>query len=238
MSMTESRKKSLWSWRYSWQLAELRSTALRHVVVVVLAVVVVIFGAAATRGERPTPPPGSPHHATAAGSTKQTEADQSKEDSSASQQHGAVAGASTQASPPPAVPDTAACKLLALDAARRVLGRDALPDTAKSINGEKTEDIAISTCIYVHASTSATLIVHAALTSLGASENALQFGSDKPAGVTDVPGYGQAAYWDSAQNELNILDNNNWLVLSRSDGSGPSGLDGVNAVAKAMETEL
>jgi hypothetical protein len=180
----------------------------------------------------------APHHVAAARSPSQPRG------SGPSQQSGTSLGASTRTAPaaaqvPPANP---ACSLLTAAVASQVLGPDAKPVAAGNTD-KKTTDMEVSTCLYAGSAVASSpvdqirLEAHTALSALGKSENDVKFGSDKPSGVTDVTGYGQAAYWTQSTGELNILSHNNWFVLSRAPGSS-SHLQDVEAVAQRIAPEL
>jgi hypothetical protein len=141
--------------------------------------------------------------------------------------------------PQPSPPATAACKLLTVAIARQVIGAGAAPITGK--DDSATADIATTTCTYTNGvlgsrNVTVSLITNVALTSLGASENALVFGSDKPSGTADVQGIGQAAYWDPSVGQLNVLSENNWYIIRRDSGSPPAsvGESDVDALARLL----
>lgn len=171
------------------------------------------------------------------GNTTATSAKKTANESTTNQV-GQASGAAKAATDAITVPDTTACKFLTPTIARQILGASTAFDTAHSTTS-KTSDLENSSCAYTSSSNdNITLSAHAPLSSLGTSENALAFGSAKPAGVTDVSGYGQSAYWDPAKATLNILDNNTWLVLSRTKSSASAGISDVTAVAESIKQEL
>lgn len=207
----------------------------RHAVFAIFAIGIITLSLIAGRVPSDSSSDSSRHTQSMHSSSSQTP------QSGHSQQPGSAPGNVSripQPNPAPILPATIACKFLNMSVAQSVLGSDAVPDSSRSVNGTQTADIAVSTCVFVNASEVATLVLHTALTSLGASENAVAFGSDRPSGVTGVSGYGQVAYWDPATGELNILDNNNWLALSRSHGSIAADSSAVIALAQHMKAEL
>jgi hypothetical protein len=117
-----------------------------------------------------------------------------------------------------------ACKIFTLSEAKQVLG-----DSAKggeSSGSTSSDDLAVSTCAYIQASSdntpiasskSASLLVRAPKTGTGSASNQNQFKRLLPADAQTVAGYGQAAYWDPQFGQLNILKGNTWYVIS----SGP-----------------
>jgi hypothetical protein len=114
-----------------------------------------------------------------------------------------------------------ACKIFTLSDAKKLLG-----DTAKGGQNSVTtssKDVDVSTCTYTEDSgsnapvathQSATLLARISRTPKGVVSNQSQFGPLKPAGVQDVSGYGDMAFWDAQHGQLNILKNNNWFILS------------------------
>jgi hypothetical protein len=114
-----------------------------------------------------------------------------------------------------------ACEIFTLADAKELLG-----DTAKGgIVGitTTTKDMLISSCAYkqddgsnapVSSSKSASLKIYHPKSTMGIASNKNQFGTLKPKEVENVYGYGQSAYWDSDNGQLNILKANNWYVLS------------------------
>jgi hypothetical protein len=114
-----------------------------------------------------------------------------------------------------------ACAIFTLADAKQLLG-----DTAKGgVNPvyDSSPDFDISTCSYtqdqganapVASKKSATLLMQAPKTAIGIASNQKEFGPFKPAGVQDISGYGEQAYWDTEHGQLNILKNNTWYILS------------------------
>jgi hypothetical protein len=114
-----------------------------------------------------------------------------------------------------------ACDIFTLADAKQLLGGNVK-------GGENTvpaasPDLTVSSCSYtqdtgnsqpVNSAASAALLMRHPTTSSGISSNQNEFGNLRPAGVQDVPGYGDAAYWDGEHGQLNILKNNDWYILS------------------------
>jgi cytoskeletal protein RodZ len=123
-----------------------------------------------------------------------------------------------------------ACKLLSPSVATQTLGTSAAASTPSDTSALVTPDTSLGACAYTGSNETVQLIVRTPKNSLGASENATHFGSEKPANATSVSGYGQSAYWDPDAKQLNILANNNWYIISRSTGSS----DDSEAVAKLL----
>lgn len=130
-----------------------------------------------------------------------------------------VQSAQTKPTPPTESP-TRTCKLFTLQLATQILGDSATLSKPESITTSETADMHVSSCVYTTASRgTVSLTAHLASTPLGQSTNAIEFGSGRPAGVQDVPGQGQAAYWNEGNHTLSVLKNNNRYVLSHSDNS-------------------
>jgi cytoskeletal protein RodZ len=124
-----------------------------------------------------------------------------------------------------------ACGMLTLDSAKVLIGQDA----SQSASGSTAADIDTITCTYTAGAHRIVFTIHAAKTDLGKSDNALHFGSEKPSGVTDVQGYGQAAYWDAGKTELHVLKDNDWYSIGLQDGAG---LEAARAVADSLNPKL
>jgi hypothetical protein len=114
-----------------------------------------------------------------------------------------------------------ACTIFTLADAKQLLG-----DTAKGGSNpvfDSSADFDVSTCTYtqdqganapVSSRKSSTLQVQAPKTDIGIASNQKEFGPLKPAGVQDITGYGDQAYWDPEHGQLNILKNNIWYIVS------------------------
>lgn len=114
-----------------------------------------------------------------------------------------------------ATPSGPCDSVLTVSQAKSVLGGS---PTAKNGNGTtgQSADITTVTCSYSVEPDIATIIEHKSNTPTGQHENDDRFGSSRPSGVTNVSGYGQAAYWETSTG-LNILQDNNWYVVSVSN---------------------
>jgi hypothetical protein len=120
-------------------------------------------------------------------------------------------------------PSSPACKQFTLPLAREILGNGAALNTQDSAVVSETADMLISSCVYrTHGTDTVRLSAYLAKTSLGQSPNIVVFGSDRPAGVRDIPGYGQASFWDAHTGMLSVLKNNNRYDISRSSGNPPA----------------
>ncbi len=105
-----------------------------------------------------------------------------------------------------------ACEVFTLADAQAVLGSSAQAGTSDG-SATESDDISVSTCTYTAPGIAATLLARSAKTADGTTSNNGQFAT-LPSTGTDVQGYGDKAYWDSAYGQLNILKNNNWYILS------------------------
>jgi hypothetical protein len=147
-----------------------------------------------------------------------------------------TAGTGNSTSSTPAV--TAACKLLTPNIAQQILGSDAKASSADSTSVPQATDTTLDACAYSSTASGANgtlqLIIRTPKSSLGASENATAFGSEKPAGATSVKGYGQTAYWDSGKHRLNVLGSNNWYSITRTTNGQPSSSADTQAIAKLL----
>ena len=130
-----------------------------------------------------------------------------------------TAAANAPATASPAAETSAACKLLTLTVAQQALGDGAKTSTPTNGAALKTADTSVSTCAYSGADGTVQLVIRTAKDSLGASENATVFGSEKPANAVALQGYGQTAYWSPSDQHLNILAHNNWYIITRSTGT-------------------
>lgn len=136
----------------------------------------------------------------------------------ASQRSSGNAGTATQTSP---YGERDACHYLTQDIADKVLGSNA--QKGADMPGSKSDDIQVSICTYTAATDgslesvrnlrTATLLVRSPLSQIGTSSNEAQFNPPKE-GAENVPGYGEAAYWDSQMGQLNVLKNETWVILS------------------------
>ena len=102
-----------------------------------------------------------------------------------------------------------ACDILTPTVAKNVLGADA--KSGSNVGDTEANDVKVTNCIYTSASSDTTLslMVRAAESQVQADSNAAQFD-----GKTNIPGYGDKAYWDADMGQLNILAHENWYILS------------------------
>ena len=145
-----------------------------------------------------------------------------------------------------------ACDVLTDSVATQVLGAGATKgDTAAG--SASSDDVSVSNCAYtlkavnggsvleqVQGTHAAGLLVRAAKSQTGAESNKGQFGSAKPAGVENVSGYGDSAYWNPQFGQLNILKGGNWYILSNYVGTNPTKgtLDQAKQLADALKSNL
>jgi hypothetical protein len=139
-----------------------------------------------------------------------------------------------------------ACDIFSLADAKQLL--DGNVKGGESVAQASSADLTVSTCSYtqdtgnsqaVSSAASASLLVRQPITSAGITSNQNAFDRFRPAGVQDVPGYGDAAYWDAQHGQLNIFKSNNWYILS----SGPAApadrtLDQAKQMADLLSAKL
>ncbi|HSX15833.1 MAG TPA: hypothetical protein VLF40_03520 [Candidatus Saccharimonadales bacterium] len=130
--------------------------------------------------------------------------------------------------------ENAACKLLTTAIAQQLLGADAKPADAGNVGNLQTSATTVATCTYTSDSGALQLTLRTPKNSLGVSENATVFGSERPSGATTVTGYGQSAFWDPDEHRLNVLGHNTWHIITRTSAGGPSSLDDTKAAANLL----
>lgn len=123
-------------------------------------------------------------------------------------------------------PPVAACDLLTLDEAKELLGDKTVLSGA--VEPVQVDDVATSKCGYTDANSNKNDIVVAAINmrsgvnDKGVEQNRTEFASGKSdLGITNVPDLGDSAYFNEANRQLNILDGNNWIILSYGLGAAP-----------------
>ncbi len=88
-----------------------------------------------------------------------------------------------------------------------------------------TDSIKVSSCNYITSGqpyTTMNLLARSALDTDGKKSNADMFGDQKPAGVEDVSGVGDKAYWNPTLGQLSVLKNDNWYIISQLDRANPA----------------
>lgn len=145
-----------------------------------------------------------------------------------------------------------ACDVLTDAAAKQVLGQGATKGDT-SAGEASSDDVSVSNCIYTYQAnpggsiqqqlqdtTTASVLARAARTKTGADSNKAVFDAQKPAGVQDVSGYGDKAYWNPQFAQLNVLKGNNWYIISNYTGTSPSKatLDEAKKLADAIKPNL
>jgi len=107
-----------------------------------------------------------------------------------------------------------ACDFLTQADADALLGAGAKKD--ETTTDASTEDIKTSNCKYSASASlkSASIKAHISTSKSGAAANKKQFTMELPSATEKVSGVGDAAYWDSALGQLNILKDNNWYIVS------------------------
>ncbi|HEU5121349.1 MAG TPA: DUF3558 family protein [Candidatus Saccharimonadales bacterium] len=110
-----------------------------------------------------------------------------------------------------------ACELLPEDKAKSLLGAASLVEEATP---QSSDDLRVTSCTYNNDAgsfsniMSASVLVRAPRTSEGAESNRQTFENTSIIGDTPVAGYGEKAAWNAATGQLNILQDDNWLIIS------------------------
>lgn len=125
-----------------------------------------------------------------------------------------------------------ACDVLTLAAAQAVLGND-LEKGDTSAGNVSTDDVSVTNCVYsTKAASTGTIqerlasnknvgvLARSGKTKAGADSNKAPFTSAKPAGVEDISGYGDQAYFNPKTGQVNILKGGNWYILTYKAGTG------------------
>lgn len=200
----------------------------KHIIIDSIITLCILLVGVITLVLRGDPHPTPPRHSSSANSAHKT-----KDSSSVAAADGATPQTSTtqnQQSPTPSVPNNPACKLLTLAIARQILGDSAQYTTPSDPAISQPSGTSLSSCAYSSGTAGIQMVIRTAKSSLGASQNATVFGSEKPSGVTNVEGYGQSAYWNPQTTQLHILSSNNWYIITTSQSSQA----GAEAVAQLI----
>jgi len=110
------------------------------------------------------------------------------------------------------------CDLLTTAEATEVLGAGSrkVQDTTPQSNG----DLSIATCSYSDGAKTeddlklASLTIRSALNDEGIQSNKRGFDQNKTDIMLSVEGYGDAAYYDAAKGQFNILKGRNWMIVT------------------------
>lgn len=134
-----------------------------------------------------------------------------------------------------------ACDLLTLAEAKTMLGDQA-------INGVKqtpvqSGSLTISRCSYSNATldsadaTVAAIVVRSGINDAGIKVNKAQFEAGKPsAGIQEVTGIGDSAYFNTGLGQLNILKDSTWIIVSYGSSASPqaNSLEDTEKLAKLV----
>lgn len=126
-----------------------------------------------------------------------------------------------------------ACDVLTEAIAKTIVG-DAAAKADLPASDVSTKDVSVSSCVYtakidpaaavrISNTKGVNVLVRAAKTTAGSDSNKSQFGSLKPAGVQDVSGIGDAAFFNPTYGQLNVLKGGNWYILSNYSGTAAGG---------------
>lgn len=122
---------------------------------------------------------------------------------------------------------TAACKLFSKDEATKLLGSNALQsaDDAPAVS----RNTAVSKCGYTDGNRDtnqmvvAAVIVRSGVNDDGILANQQDFVKSQPRGATEiVQGVGDAAFFNTTNGQLSVLDGRNWIILSYGVGADPA----------------
>lgn len=132
-----------------------------------------------------------------------------------------------------------ACDLLTIDEAKSLLGPNAINSNTNT--PVQTADTAASRCGYTNGTTDtenlvvAAIIVRSGINDKGVEKNATDFSASRPTqNVDNVKDLGDSAYFNKTLGQLNILDGNEWIILSYGIGSAPE----ANTVEDAIDLAL
>lgn len=111
-----------------------------------------------------------------------------------------------------------ACEIFTLESAKQILGEATTlsPGTPPA----SSDDLKVSNCSYSNEASTvadmrvASVLVRSPLTQDGVDSNKQAFNEQKPATAQSVDGYGQSAFWDTQTHQLNILQDNNWIIIT------------------------
>lgn len=134
-----------------------------------------------------------------------------------------------------------ACDLLTMTEAKSLLGD-------KTINGVnqtpvQSGDLTISKCSYSDGlpdtanAVVAAIVVRSGINDAGILQNKKEFVAGKPsAGIQDVTGIGDSAYFNAGLGQLNVLKDSTWILVSYGSGASPQGnsLEDTETLAKLV----
>ena len=139
-----------------------------------------------------------------------------------------------------------ACSVLTEAVAKNILGEGAEKADLSAAGQTSTKDVSVSNCVYtakidptaavrMSNTKGVSLLIRSGKTKDGTDSNKGQFGSQKPTGVQDVAGLGEAAYFNPQFGQLNVLKNGNWYIISNYSGTVGSGTaESGQVLAKAL----
>lgn len=134
-----------------------------------------------------------------------------------------------------------ACDLLTLDEAKSFLGDKTI--NGVSSNPVQAQNLTVSKCSYSDGlpdtsnAVVAAVIVRSGINDAGIQQNKTEFVAGKPtAGMQDVSGIGDKAYYNPSNGQLNVLKDSTWVIVSYGPASSPqsSSLDKVIEVARKV----
>ncbi len=129
-----------------------------------------------------------------------------------------------------------ACELLNISDAQSLMGTATFnsQNRAPVVSG----DLATSNCGYTDGNTDtenlivAAIMVRSAINDNGNEQNRTEFKAGRPSkNIQVIDGVGDSAYFNENLGQLNILDGNNWIILSYGLGSEPQ----ANTIEQVLE---
>ena len=112
-----------------------------------------------------------------------------------------------------------ACQVLTQDIAKSILGSVGEESASPPVNSN--DDVNVTSCVRANAASgssaprSVSLLMRVAASVTGAQDNESVFAAGSlPSGAQEVAGYGEAAFWNPAFGQLNILKDGNWYILA------------------------
>ena len=134
-----------------------------------------------------------------------------------------------------------ACDLLTLAEAKTLLGDSTINGVVQTPVQQK--NITVSKCGYSDGlpdtanAVVAAIVVRSGINDAGIQQNKNEFVAGKPsAGVEDVSGIGDKAYFNTGNGQLNVLKDSTWIIASYGSGATPNAntLEDVTKLAKLV----
>ncbi|MEI6850775.1 MAG: hypothetical protein WCK26_02295 [Candidatus Saccharibacteria bacterium] len=126
-----------------------------------------------------------------------------------------------------------ACDILTEIIAKQILGDAA--EKSDTTNGQtSTDDVSVSNCTYtasidpnaavrISNKKGVGVLIRAAKTNAGIETNKTIFTTNKPAGVQDINGLGESAFFNPQFGQTNVLKGGNWYIITNYSGTAGIG---------------